>query len=115
MLDTRIILSGLWVAVTLAYHMGDVYRIIFGDFTKMGGDFEGKMGGMQVTQGMMLGIAIFMVIPIVMVVLTLTLQYPVNRWANIIVAIFFFVFRSHSIAYIPFSVRQIFVNCKSCV
>ena len=72
--------------------MGDVYRIIFGDFKKMGGDFAGKMGGMQVTQGMMLGIAIFMVIPIVMVVLTLTLQYPVNRWANIIVAIIFFGF-----------------------
>jgi hypothetical protein len=50
------------------------------------------MGDMQMTQGMMLGIAIFMVIPIVMVVLTLTLQYPVNRWANIIVAIIFFVF-----------------------
>ena len=92
MLDPRIILSGLWVAVTLTYLLGDVYRIFFGDFTKMGGDFEGKMGGMQVTQGMMLGIAIFMVIPIVMVVLALTLQYPVNRWVNIIVAIIFFVF-----------------------
>jgi len=92
MLDPRIILSGLWVAVTLTYLLGDVYRIFFGDFKKMGGDFEGKMGGMQVPQGMMLGIAIFMVIPIVMVVLALTLQYPVNRWANIIVAIIFFVF-----------------------
>ncbi len=92
MLDTRIILSGLWVAAVLTYHMGDVYRIISGDFTKAGGDFAGKMGGMQVPQGMMLGIAIFMVIPIVMVVLTLTVQYPVNRWANIIVAIIFFVF-----------------------
>ncbi len=34
--------------------------------------------------------AIIMVIPIVMVVLSLTLKYPVNRWANIIVAIFLF-------------------------
>jgi hypothetical protein len=92
MLDTRIILSGLWVVVVLIYKMGDIYRIIFGDFKKMGGDFAGKMGDMQVTQGMMLGIAIFMVIPIVMVFLSLTLPYPVNRWANIIVAIIFFVF-----------------------
>ncbi len=92
MLDTRIILSGLWVVVVLIYKMGDIYRIIFGDFKKMGGDFAGKMGDMQVTQGMMLGIAIFMVIPIVMVFLSLTLNYPVNRWANIIVAIIFFVF-----------------------
>ena len=40
----------------------------------------------------MLGISILMVIPIVMVFLSLTLNYPVNRWANIAVAIFFFVF-----------------------
>ena len=33
-----------------------------------------------------------MVIPVVMVFLSLTLNDPVNRWANIIVAIFFFGF-----------------------
>ena len=83
MLDTRIILSGLWVATMLTYLLGDVLRIFSGDFT--------KMGGMQdVTKGMFLGIAILMVTPIVMVVLSMTLNYPVNRWANIIVAIIFF-------------------------
>ena len=33
-----------------------------------------------------------MVIPIVMVFLSLTLKYKANRRANIIVAVFFFVF-----------------------
>jgi hypothetical protein len=85
MLDTRIILSGLWVAVMLTYLLGDVLRIFSGDFE--------AMGGMQdVSKGMFLAIAILMVIPIVMVVLSLLLQYPVNRWANIIVAILFLVF-----------------------
>ena len=85
MLDTRILLSGLWVAVMLTYLLGDVLRIFSGDFT--------AMGGMQdVTKGMFLGIAVLMVIPIVMVVVSLTLQIPVNRWANIIVAILFLVF-----------------------
>jgi hypothetical protein len=41
---------------------------------------------------MWLGIAILMVTPIVMVVLSVTLPYPANRWANIIVAVFFFLF-----------------------
>ncbi len=41
---------------------------------------------------MYLALAILLVIPVVMVFLSLTLNYPVNRWANIIVAIFFFVF-----------------------
>ena len=86
MVDTRIILSGLWIALMLTYLLGDVLRIFSGDST------SGKMGNMQFTKGMWLGIAILMVIPVVMVFLSLTLNYPVNRWANIIVAIFFFVF-----------------------
>jgi len=36
--------------------------------------------------------AILMVIPILMVFLSLVLNQPVNRWANIVVAIFFFLF-----------------------
>ncbi len=84
MLDTRIILSGWWVALMLIYSLGDVLRIVSGDVA--------RMQNMQITQAMWLGIAILMVIPIMMVVLSLTLNQPVNRWANIIVAVFFFLF-----------------------
>jgi hypothetical protein len=57
------------------------------------GDFKvGEIGGKPAGQGMYLGIAVVMVIPAVMVVLSLVLNYPVNRWANIIVAILFFGF-----------------------
>ncbi len=84
--EVAIKLSGLWVAVMLTYLLGDVLRIYSGDLT------VGQIGGRQMTQGMWLGIAILMVIPIVMVVLSLTLQQPANRWANIIVAVFFFLF-----------------------
>jgi hypothetical protein len=41
---------------------------------------------------MWLGIAVLMVIPIIMVILSLILDHSVNRWVNILVAIFFFVF-----------------------
>ena len=84
--DVQIRLSGLWVALMLTYLLGDVLRIFSGDFK------EGEIGGMKVTQAMWLGIALLMVIPIVMVVLSLTLKNPANRWANIIVAIVFFAF-----------------------
>ena len=84
--DVKIRLSLLWVALMLTYLLGDVLRIFSGDFK------AGEIGGMQVTQKMWLGIAILMVIPIVMVFLSLVLNYPVNRWANIIVAIIFFGF-----------------------
>ena len=86
MLDTRIILAGLWVATMLTYLWGDVLSILAGDVK------PGEIGGMVLTQGMWFGIAALMLIPIVMVVLTLTLKYPAIRWVNIIVAIFWIVF-----------------------
>jgi len=94
MVEPRIILSGLWVAVMLTYLLGDVLRIFSGDFT--------KMGGMQdVTQGMWVGIAVLMLIPILMLVLTLTLKYPAIRWVNIIVAILWIIFNLSSLNTYP--------------
>lgn len=42
MVDTRIILKGLWVALMLAYLLGDVLRIFAGDFE------SGKISGMTI-------------------------------------------------------------------
>ena len=84
MLDTRIILAGVWVALMLTYLLGDVLRISSGDLA--------KMQNVQFSQGMRLGIAVLMLVPILMVVLSLALPHDVNRWVNIIVAVFFFLF-----------------------
>jgi hypothetical protein len=84
--DVQIRLSALWVALMLTYLLGDVMRIFSGDFK------AGEIGGKPIAQEMYLGLAILMVIPVVMVFLSLTLNHPVNRWTNIVVAIFFFVF-----------------------
>jgi hypothetical protein len=86
MQDVQIILSGLWVALMLTYLLGDVLRIFAGDFKA--GEIEGK----KITQKFLMGIAIFMLIPIVMLLLSLTLAFPVNPWVNIIAAIGLFGF-----------------------
>jgi hypothetical protein len=93
MADSRIIISGLWVAVMLTYLWGDVLRIFAGDHT------PGELKGVQATQGMWLGIAVIMLIPIVMLVLTLTLKYPAIRWTNIVVAIVVVVFNLLGLPY----------------
>ncbi len=85
MQDVQIKLSAIWVGLMLIYLLGDVLRIFSGDFQ------AGVMGGMQVSRTMFLGMAILFVIPIAMVFLSLTLPNPVNRWANIIVAVVFFM------------------------
>jgi Family of unknown function (DUF6326) len=82
----KIQLSGVWIALMLTYLLGDVLRIFSGDFK------AGEIGGKRVGQLVWLGIAMLMVIPAVMVVLSLSLDNPVNRWANIIVAVVFFAF-----------------------
>jgi hypothetical protein len=94
MSDTRIVLSGVWVALMLTYLLGDVLRIFSDDF-----EAEKIAGGFQPTQGMWLLIAVIMLIPIVMVVLTLTLQHPVIRWVNIIAAIALAVFNLFGLPY----------------
>jgi hypothetical protein len=91
--DTRIILAGLWVAVMLTYLWGDVLRIFAGDA------IPGELKGVPATQGMWLGIAVIMLIPIVMLVLTLTLKYPAIRWTNIVVAIVIIVFNLLGLPY----------------
>jgi hypothetical protein len=93
MADSRIIISGLWVAVMLTYLWGDVLRIMSGD------QKPGEIMGMQPTQGMWLGIAVIMLIPIVMVVLTLTLKYPAIRWTNIVVTILVVLFNIVALPY----------------
>ena len=88
--DVRIKLSALWVARMLTGFLGDVLRFLEPGMMEqiMAGDID----GVQLTDGMLLGMAIIMVLPIVMVFLSLTLKYKANRWANIILAILLFGF-----------------------
>lgn len=84
--EIRVRLTALWVMLMLVYLLGDVIRIFSGDFQ------AGTIQGKQVGQAMYLGIAVFMLIPILMIFFTLTVTYPINRWTNIIVAVVFFFF-----------------------
>jgi len=85
-MDTKNILPVTWVVVTLIYIYGDVLRICSGDLAK------NPMADMNLNQFVWLGIAVLMLTPILMVFLTLVLPQPVSRWANISVAVFFFLF-----------------------
>ena len=94
MLDTRIILSGLWVATMLTYLWGDVLRIMAGHTIpgRPSADIPG-------TPQVWMMIAAIMLVPIVMVVLSLILPYSVARWTNIIVAIVVLIFNAISLPY----------------
>lgn len=93
MTDVRVVLAGLWVSVMLTYLLGDVLRLMAGDQT------PGELGGRAVGQGTWLGIALIMLIPIVMVVVSLTLPYPIVAWVNIAVAVLAVVFNLVGLPY----------------
>jgi hypothetical protein len=96
MVEVKIILSGLWIATMLTFLWGDVLSIIAGDAEKMFATQDAQM-----TPVMWTGIAVLMMIPILMVIISLTLNNPVNRWANIIAAVFWIGFNLLSLGGYP--------------
>lgn len=84
-INMKLKLSALWVTLMLFY----IYADILGFYTP--GVIEkvmsGQVGGIQITEGFLFVMAMWMAIPSVMVFLSLTLKANVNRWVNIIASI----------------------------
>lgn len=84
-INIKLKLSALWVTLMLFY----IYADILGFYTP--GTIEevvsGELGGVQITEGFLFIMAIWMAVPSVMVFLSLALKANVNRWVNIIAAI----------------------------
>jgi len=75
-------LSALWASVMFCYIYGDFFGLYRPG--KLQGLLEGRMPLGPTTQGVLLGTAIVMAIPSVMVFLSLALKPVLNRWMNII-------------------------------
>ncbi len=78
--DRKVVLSSLWIFAMFNYLYADVFTAIFSaqEMTKIA-------GGMS--EGVVLGWAVFMEIAIAMVVLSRVLRRGPNRWANIVAGI----------------------------
>jgi len=77
------------------YLYGDVFSILAGDFK------PGETDGKPLTEYMVLGMAVIMMIPVMMIVLTLILGYSISSWVNIIVALGFVILNLVSIRSYP--------------
>lgn len=80
--DIKVKLSTLWVFVTFNYLYCDVLGLF--DPVMLKELMTGTIGGIQFTEGFLLGAAVLMEIPMTMVLLSQVLKYRANRWANII-------------------------------
>ena len=81
-INVKIKLSALWVSAMFCYLYADVKAFYMPGF--IGEIIAGEVAGFQITQAFLLGSAIIMVIPAVMVFLSLILKAKTNRWVNII-------------------------------
>jgi hypothetical protein len=84
-INVKLKLSGLWVAAMFSWVYGDLLRLYSGDF-KPGDDVWGEMISPEMAW---LVAAITMIVPGVMLFLSLALKSKANRWANIIMGIFY--------------------------
>jgi hypothetical protein len=86
--DVQVRLAALWVALMLTYLLGDVLRFWSGDAT------PGEFGGLkpELIPMALFGIAVLMLIPIVMVVASVSLTGQTLRWVSVIAAVGLFLF-----------------------
>ncbi len=78
----KLILSTLWIFVTLNYLYCDVIGLMDGSLLKQ--YLSGKVNGIVVSENFLLAGALLMEIPIAMILLSRILPHKANRIANII-------------------------------
>jgi MFS family permease len=81
-MDKKVLLSTLWLFATLNYLYCDVLTLMHSEILKQ--YMTGKVNGMQINQGFLLGASILMEIPVAMVLLSRVLKNRANRWASIV-------------------------------
>lgn len=83
--NVKLKLSALWVVLMFLY----IYADILGFYTPgiLEGLLSGEMGSIQITEAFLFVMAIWMAVPSIMVILSLTLRANANRWTNIIVGV----------------------------
>ena len=80
-LDMTVKLSTLWITASLSYLYCDIISLMDPELLKQ--YLQGTVNGLAFTPGFLLGAAILISIPILMVLLSRVLNYRANRWANI--------------------------------
>jgi hypothetical protein len=80
----KVRLSTMWIFAVLNYIYCDVFTALVSfDPVSLKDILSGHSGGIQLTTGMMFGFAVFMEIPMLMVLFARYLPFKANRWANV--------------------------------
>ena len=87
--DLKVIFSTLWIVVMFNMIFADILTLYIPEFLN---EIVTGATPVQITQELMLVMAIIIEIPIAMVFLSRVLKYRANRWANIIAGVITILF-----------------------
>lgn len=86
-IDPKIKLAVLWTALMFCYTYADILGFYApGNLAEL---MAGEIAGIQMTQGLLLGSAVLMLVPTAMIALSVFLKAGINRWANILAGIIY--------------------------
>jgi hypothetical protein len=84
--NVKVKLALLWAALMFFYIYNDILSLFQpGHVADL---VEGQLEGVQFTQSVLIGAALLMALPSLMIILSLTLRAGLNRWVNIVAGIF---------------------------
>jgi hypothetical protein len=84
--NVKVKLALLWAALMFFYIYNDI--LSFFQPGHVADLVEGQLEGVQFTQSFLIGAALLMALPSLMIILSLTLRAGLNRWVNIFAGIF---------------------------
>jgi hypothetical protein len=88
-IDIKIKLSALWIVLMFCYTYADILGFYApGNLEEL---ISGEIAGIQMTQGMLFGSAVLMIIPSAMIFLSLIMMAKANRLINIFAGIVYLV------------------------
>ena len=87
--NVKTTLAALWIAPMFLYAYADILGFYRAENVE--GVLAGELGGVEITPMLLVGSAILMMVPIAMIVQSLTLRATANRWANVIVGVVYAV------------------------
>ncbi|HET8526295.1 MAG TPA: DUF6326 family protein [Actinomycetota bacterium] len=86
-IGVRVRISALWVVLLFLYAYGDIFG-----FFKPGRIEEivsGEISGIDITEGFLFAVSVYIAIASVMIFLTLVLRPAAARWSNVVLAILY--------------------------
>jgi len=107
-MDKKVLLSTLWIFVTVNYIFCDVFTLYYApDLNQF---LTGRAGDTELTQSFLLTFAIIMEFAMIMIVLSRVLKYSLNRWFNIIVGMAFTLIQAGSLVYDDYTMHYLFFS-----